>query len=84
MMQYVEVFNHNFMLSFVIPPQSDPARGQVQFCHNLIANLSEKGNSPGTQEFPELRIKRHFTEYSLLKFYQHNHTKHCIKYKIMR
>ena len=27
------------------PSTIDPAGGQVQFCHNLIASLFEKGNS---------------------------------------
>ena len=34
------------------------ARGQVQFCQNLIANLFEKGESPCTREFPDVKIKR--------------------------
>ena len=42
--------NKNFddysTLPFFIKPQNDPARGQVQFCMNLIVNLFEKGNSP--------------------------------------
>ena len=31
------------------------ARGQVQFCQNLIANLFEKGESPCTREFSEVK-----------------------------
>ena len=34
------------------------ARGQVQFCQNLIANLFEKGDSSCTKEFPDVKIKR--------------------------
>ena len=42
-------FDDDSILPFVVNPQSDPARGQVQFCHNLIVNLFEKGNSPHIQ-----------------------------------
>ena len=48
----------NIYSPFVIHSQSDPARGQVQFCYNLIANLFEKGKSPGTEEFREVRTRR--------------------------
>ena len=34
-------------------------------CHNLIANLFEKGNSSCEQEIPEVRIKRHILEHYL-------------------
>ena len=44
-------------ISYLIHPQAE-ARGQVQFCPNLIANLFEKGDSPCTKEFPNVKIKR--------------------------
>ena len=40
-------------------------RGQTQFCHNLIANLFEKGVSPNTAEFPEVKIKRKIIDHYL-------------------
>ena len=40
-------------------------RGQTQFCQNLIANLFEKGVSPCTAEFPEVKIKRQITDHYL-------------------
>ena len=33
-------------------------RGQIQFCHNLIANIFEQRISPCKAEFPELKINR--------------------------
>ena len=53
MIQYEEIFDVDSILFFVIHPQSDPARGQAQICHNLIAYLFEKGNSPCKQDFPD-------------------------------
>ena len=50
---------------FFIKPQNDPSRGQVRFCHNLITNLFEKGNSPCKQEFPEVKLKRETPDYYL-------------------
>ena len=32
-------------------------RGQIQFCHNLIANIFEQGNSLCKAEFPEKKSK---------------------------
>ena len=34
------------------------ARGQTEFCQKLIANLFEKGESPRTKEFADLKTKR--------------------------
>ena len=51
-------------LPFLILPQAE-ARGQVQFCQNLIANLFEKGDSPCTKEFPDMKIIRRFLDYYL-------------------
>ena len=34
------------------------ARGQTEFCQKLIANLFEKGESPCTKEFADLKTKR--------------------------
>ena len=57
MIEDKEYFDDNSIISFFIQPQTDHARGQVQFCLNLIVNLFEKGNSPCKQEFLEVRIK---------------------------
>ena len=38
-------------------------RGQIQFCHNLIANIFEQGNSPCKAEFPEIKIKRQVVDH---------------------
>ena len=43
-------FDDDSILPFVITPQSDHARGQVQLCHNQILNSFEKGNNPYKQE----------------------------------
>ena len=58
MIQYVENFDDDSTLPFVIHPQGDPARGQVQFCHILFAILFLHGNSPCLQNFPEVKIIR--------------------------
>ena len=58
MIENTKNFDDNSILPFFIHPQSDPARGQVHFCHNLMVNLFEKGNSPCKQEFPQIRKKR--------------------------
>ena len=58
MIENNEMFDDNSILPFFKKQQNDPARGQVQFCYNLIVNLFEKGNSPCKQEFPEVRRKR--------------------------
>ena len=47
----------NSVLPFSISPLSEP-RGQIEFCKNLIANLFEKGQSPCTKEFPDVKIRR--------------------------
>ena len=52
------------VLSFLINPLTEP-RGQVQFCQNLIANLFEKGESPCTREFPDVKIKRQLFDHYL-------------------
>ena len=65
MIGYNENFDDNSILLLFIQPHSDPTRGQVPFCHNLIVNLFEKGNRPCKQEFPESRIKRRILDYYL-------------------
>ena len=52
------------LLPFLIHPLTEP-RGQVQFCQNLIANLFEKVESPGTREFPDIKIKRQLLHHYL-------------------
>ena len=56
MSQNEERKDENSILPFLINSLTDD-RGQTQFCLNLIANLFEKGISPCTAEFPEVRIK---------------------------
>ena len=58
LIQYDENFDDDSKIPFVIHPQSDPARGQVQLCHNLIANLFEKGNSTCNEEITVEKIRR--------------------------
>ena len=52
------------VLPFVIHSLTE-ARGQVQFCQSLIANLFEKGESPCTKEFPDVKIKRQLLDHYL-------------------
>ena len=58
MIEYNQIFNDNLILPFSIKPQNNPSRGQVQFCHDLIVNLIEKGISLCKQEFAEVQMKR--------------------------
>ena len=51
-------------LSFLIHPQAE-ARGQVQLSKNLMANLFEKGDSPCTNDFPDVKINRQFHDHYL-------------------
>ena len=46
-------------LPLLIHPQAE-ARGQVQLCQNLIINLFEKGDSPCTKKFPDVKTKNKF------------------------
>ena len=55
MIEYNKNFDDKSILTFFIKPQNDPARGEVQFCYNLIVNVFEKGNSPCKQEFLEVK-----------------------------
>ena len=52
------------VLSFLIHPQAE-ARGQVQFCQNLIANLFEKGDCPCKNEFPDVKFKKNLPDHYL-------------------
>ena len=61
--QYDKNFEDDSLFTFAIHPQNDPARGQVQFSHNLITNLFEKVNNLCTQEFPEIRIRRQILDH---------------------
>ena len=63
--KYDENFDDSSILPFLIKPLNDPSREQVQFCHNLIVNLFEKGISPCKQEFPEVQIKRQILDHYL-------------------
>ena len=65
MIEYNKIFDDNSILKFFIKPQNDPTRGQIQFCHNLIVNLFEKGISPYKQEFTEVEIKRQILDHYL-------------------
>ena len=42
MIEYNEKFDNSSIFPFFIKPESDPARGQLQFCHNLNVNLFKK------------------------------------------
>ena len=57
MSQKEENEDENSILSFLINSLTDD-RGQTQFCLNLIAIIFEKGISPCTAEFPEIKMKR--------------------------
>ena len=63
LIQYEENFDDGSTLSFVIHPQNDPARGQVQFCHNLTAKSFKKGMTANNQELPEIKIRSHTTSF---------------------
>ena len=65
LIKYNKNFDDNSIFPFFIQPQSDDARGKVQFCHNLIVILFEKRTSPCKQEFPEIRIKRQILDHYL-------------------
>ena len=56
------------MPRFVIHPQSDLTRGQVQFDHKLYVYLFEKENSSCIQEFPETRKKEKISITTLKAF----------------
>ena len=43
MIDYNANFYHNSILPFFLEPESDPNRGQVQFCRDINVNLFEKG-----------------------------------------
>ena len=42
MIEHNENFDDNSILPTLIKAQNDPARGQVQFCYNLIVNNLKK------------------------------------------
>ena len=46
--------SENSVLPFLTSPLSEP-RGQIDFCKNLLANFFEKGESPYTKEFPDVK-----------------------------
>ena len=48
--------DENSVFPFIINSLTED-RGQIQFCHNLIANFFEQGISPCEAEFPEVKIK---------------------------
>ena len=58
----------NSILPFLINPSAD-ARGQVQFCQNSIVKLFEKGDSPCTKEFLDVKIKRQLLDHRNLQHY---------------
>ena len=64
MSQNEESEDENSILHFLINSLTDD-RGQTQFCQNLIANLFEKGTSPCTVEFPEVKTKRQIIDHYL-------------------
>ena len=52
------------VVPFLIHPLTE-ARVQVQFCQNLIEFSFEKGESPCTREFPDVKIKRQLPDHYL-------------------
>ena len=96
MIEYNKKLDDTLILPSFKQTQSDPARGKVHFCHNLVVYLVEKGKSPCKQEFPEKKKKKdisiitiskvyiishHITIYLQLKSYHQNQTTLHIKYK---
>ena len=53
-----KIFDIDSNLPAVMHPQSDPTKGQAQFCHKLIAYLFERGKNPSEQEFLKVGIGR--------------------------
>ena len=81
MIQYDDIFDVDSILSFVVLPQSDPARRQVQLCRNLIAKLFEKTSSPCKQEFPEVKSE----DSSLITVYQASvKSCHCVVFLLLK
>ena len=64
MIQSEESQDENSVFPFLINSLTDYRR-QIQFCQNLIANLFERGNSPRTTEFPDVKIKRQILDHYL-------------------
>ena len=64
MSQNEESEDEKSILPFLISSLTDD-RGQKHFFQNLIANLFEKGTSPCTAEFPEVKIKRQIIDHHL-------------------
>ena len=58
-------FDDDYIFLFIINPQNNPARGQVQICHNLMVNTFQKRNSPCRQKLFEVRIKRQTIDHYL-------------------
>ena len=65
MIEHNEKFEDNSLLPFIIHPPSYSARGQVQFCRNLIVKFFREGYSPSKQEFPKVRMKRQLLDHYL-------------------
>ena len=64
MIQNEKNLEENSILLFLIHPQAE-GRGQVQFCQKLFVDLFEKGDSPCTKEFPDVKIKRQLFDHYL-------------------
>ena len=62
--QNEESKDENSIFPFLINSLTDD-RGQTQFCQNVIANLFERGVSPCTLKFPEVKIKRQIIDHYL-------------------
>ena len=54
----------NSVLPFLLSPLTE-SRGQIEFCQNLIAYLFEKGESPCTKEFPDVKTFRQLLDHYL-------------------
>ena len=59
--------SENSLLQFLISTLTEP-RGQIEICKNLIANLFEKGESPCTKEFHDVKIKRKLLDHYINRY----------------
>ena len=64
MIQNEESEDENSILPFIISSLTDD-KEQTKFCQKLIAKLFERGVSPCTAEFPEVKIERQIVDHYL-------------------
>ena len=63
MSQNEESEDENSILPIIITSLTDD-RGKTKFCQNLITPLFERGVTPYTAEFPEVKIKKQIVDQS--------------------